>query len=267
VTRVGLWVDASTWLYGGLLRALPRGFRTTYEPHIAQVFRTQCREALATDGVRGLARAWIDGLTEVAMAAVGERLGPVERTVQAPSRASAGAETELSLVLPLFNEADGVPAIVAGWSAWLDRTGLPAEIVLLDDGSADPTAQAIQAAASSDDRVRVLRHGTNAGWARSVAECLLTATGRYALAVEAVAPPEDLAALASDVLTRLTAGTDLVVAHDRAGRWRVIGANRAARESAVRRIRPARHRDLERDLLAAAGRAGLAIDRLGARSR
>ena len=63
---------------------------------------------------------------------------------------------EVSVVVPLHNEADNVPVLVAAIRAALD-TGPPWELLLVDDGSTDATAMRAEAAAAADPRVRVLR--------------------------------------------------------------------------------------------------------------
>ena len=69
---------------------------------------------------------------------------------------------ELSVVVPLYNEEDSVPALVdairsvlAAESSW--------ELVLVDDGSADRTAAVAEQLSASDSRIRLIRLARNYG--------------------------------------------------------------------------------------------------------
>ena len=53
------------------------------------------------------------------------------------------ASHRLSLVVPLYNEEDNVAALVAQVKAALDKLDWPWQLILVDDGSADRTADRI----------------------------------------------------------------------------------------------------------------------------
>lgn len=55
---------------------------------------------------------------------------------------------EISLVIPLYNEAENVPLLTERLAAALRPLGRPWEMVLIDDGSRDGTATALKAAAA-----------------------------------------------------------------------------------------------------------------------
>jgi glycosyltransferase involved in cell wall biosynthesis len=66
----------------------------------------------------------------------------------------ARASHRLSLVVPLFNEEDNVAALVAQVRAALGQLGLPWQLILVDDGSHDRTAERIgQAVAANPGHV------------------------------------------------------------------------------------------------------------------
>lgn len=67
----------------------------------------------------------------------------------------------VSIVLPARNEAGNIAACVAGAFSVLDALGLHGEVIVVDDGSSDGTAEA---AASTDLRVRVVRKGPPHGY-------------------------------------------------------------------------------------------------------
>src|SRR5215207_7642117 len=70
----------------------------------------------------------------------------------------------LSLVIPAYNEEAGVAQAVAEADDALRRLGPAYEILVVDDGSRDGTAQAVLAAARGRPNVRLLRHATNRGY-------------------------------------------------------------------------------------------------------
>jgi glycosyltransferase involved in cell wall biosynthesis len=72
-------------------------------------------------------------------------------------------QPEISIVVPLYNEADNVAPLVRQIFDALRADPRPLEIVLVDDASTDGTWEQIIAANKSDLRVRGLRHGRNAG--------------------------------------------------------------------------------------------------------
>ena len=70
---------------------------------------------------------------------------------------------DISIIIPLFNEADNVAPLAAQVLAALRDEKRPFEIVLVDDASTDGTWEQIIAAHRADARVRGLRHSRNAG--------------------------------------------------------------------------------------------------------
>ncbi|MFO0841453.1 MAG: glycosyltransferase [Gemmataceae bacterium] len=70
----------------------------------------------------------------------------------------------LSLVLPAFNEQDGIRQAVAEADEALARLCDDYEVLVVDDGSRDGTAAAAEAEAARRPRVRVLRHAGNRGY-------------------------------------------------------------------------------------------------------
>lgn len=83
---------------------------------------------------------------------------------------------QTSVVIPAFNEADGIADVVSGLlgsAAWH-------EILVVDDGSTDATSAAAQAAGA-----RVVRHPYNKGNGASVKSGIREATGEYVLIIDA----------------------------------------------------------------------------------
>jgi glycosyltransferase involved in cell wall biosynthesis len=72
-------------------------------------------------------------------------------------------QPEISIIVPMFNEAGNVAPLVAQVLAALRDEHRAFELVLVDDASTDATWERITAANAADPRVRGLRHGRNAG--------------------------------------------------------------------------------------------------------
>jgi glycosyltransferase involved in cell wall biosynthesis len=84
---------------------------------------------------------------------------------------SARARDDFTLVVPAYNEAPVVPALVQELRAAFERHGLGGEVILVDDGSTDGTAEVAECEAAGWSRFRVLRHAVNLG----KTEAMLTA--------------------------------------------------------------------------------------------
>ena len=67
----------------------------------------------------------------------------------------------ISVVTPLFNEEECVPGLVRGIADALE--GYSWELILVDDGSTDRTAEVAKGFAAEDDRIRVVRLARNYG--------------------------------------------------------------------------------------------------------
>jgi dolichol-phosphate mannosyltransferase len=72
-------------------------------------------------------------------------------------------DTALNVVVPCYNEADGIGAFKREVSRVLDAVGLPWQIVFIDDGSTDATLEQLNLLASEDSRVRVYSLSRNFG--------------------------------------------------------------------------------------------------------
>src|SRR5271155_628688 len=72
------------------------------------------------------------------------------------------APLELSVVVPVFNEAGNILPLADEVTRALDGVCIY-ELVFVDDGSSDATAEELAEAQSRDEAVRVVRHKTRAG--------------------------------------------------------------------------------------------------------
>jgi glycosyltransferase involved in cell wall biosynthesis len=81
--------------------------------------------------------------------------------------AGPGADS-LSVFFPCYNEQDNVRRVYESAAQVLGSLGLDYEIILVDDGSTDQTAQIIDAIAKTDPRVKAVHHPTNRGYGAAV---------------------------------------------------------------------------------------------------
>jgi glycosyltransferase involved in cell wall biosynthesis len=88
---------------------------------------------------------------------------PVEMAVPA-----APPAVEVSVLVPVLDEADTVEELAARVAAVLDRLGRSFEIVFIDDGSGDGTPERVRAARERDPRVRLVRLRRNFGKAAAL---------------------------------------------------------------------------------------------------
>ncbi len=80
------------------------------------------------------------------------------------SSADRGAVTELSVVLPAYNEQENVEKVVRDCTAYLEGTGIDYELLVTNDGSADQTGAILDRLASELPRLRPLHHEQNKGY-------------------------------------------------------------------------------------------------------
>ncbi len=83
----------------------------------------------------------------------------------------------LSIVVPMFNEAENVAPLVAQLSAALEAWPGRVEMLFVDDGSTDGTLPALQKAQEADPRVRIYRFRRNCGQTAAMAAGFRLAQG------------------------------------------------------------------------------------------
>jgi glycosyltransferase involved in cell wall biosynthesis len=96
-------------------------------------------------------------------------------------RTEFGAEAPgpllVSVVLPVYNEEQVLETLTASVDAAIRDTGCDAEIVFVNDGSRDRSAEILDRLAARDDRVRVLHFSRNFGHQSALQAGLTHATG------------------------------------------------------------------------------------------
>ncbi|MBI3252608.1 MAG: glycosyltransferase family 2 protein [Candidatus Omnitrophica bacterium] len=73
------------------------------------------------------------------------------------------AQPSLSVVMPCLNEERNVEEAVRSTLRALDRFGIPGEVIVVNDGSRDKTAEVAGRLASQDPRVRTISHSRPQG--------------------------------------------------------------------------------------------------------
>jgi|DewCreStandDraft_4_1066084.scaffolds.fasta_scaffold00035_57 glycosyltransferase involved in cell wall biosynthesis len=101
-------------------------------------------------------------------------------------------QVELSVIVPMRNEARNLGALLDRLRPVLDRLGLPAEVICVDDGSTDATAAMLKLAHAADQRIKAISLSRNFGKEVALAAGLHEARGRAAVLMDADLqhPPE-----------------------------------------------------------------------------
>jgi dolichol-phosphate mannosyltransferase len=131
---------------------------------------------------------------------------------------------DLSVVLPVYDEEENLPLLWEELRGVLIGLGLTFEVVFVDDGSRDRSAEIIRAFREADPRVRLVRLKANAGETAATDAGFKTARGRWVVVMDADLQndPHDIGKLLAP-LDRWDAATG----------WRV---KRAAGDDWLRRV-------------------------------
>ena len=108
-----------------------------------------------------------------------------------------GRVPDLSIVVPVFEEKDNLGPLVDEIAKALAPSGLTLEIILVDDGSKDGSAERIAALALSNPAVRGLHFRENRGQSAAFDAGFKAARGRYVVTMDADLQndPRDIPAL------------------------------------------------------------------------
>jgi dolichol-phosphate mannosyltransferase len=91
----------------------------------------------------------------------------------------------VSIVIPAYREIENLDPLLAELRAALERIDAPAELVIVDDGSADGTAELLLAESRRDPRVRPVLLEERSGQSAALAAGLLRAGGDVIVTMDA----------------------------------------------------------------------------------
>lgn len=120
----------------------------------------------------------------------------------------APVSPELSVVIPIFNEAPNLEPLYRECTAALETWGRPFELILVDDGSTDDSFGILKRIHERDRRVRVIRLRRNFGQTAAFAAGFALARGRLIATSDGDLQndPRDLPAM----VARIEEGNDIV---------------------------------------------------------
>lgn len=125
------------------------------------------------------------------------------------SNSATDQTTELSIIVPLYNEEDSVPRLYQAIVDAVEPMNRPFEILFADDGSRDNTLDVAIALAEQDPRLRVIEFRKNYGQTPAMASGIDHAIGKILVTMDG-----DLQNDPSDIpmmVERLETGFDIVV--------------------------------------------------------
>ena len=109
--------------------------------------------------------------------------------------------TELSLIIPAYNEAESLPDLLRNIDLTVKRHGYAAEIIFINDGSTDATADVLDRLASqSQIPVHIIHFRRNRGKAAALTAGFQHATGDIVSTMDADLQPDEIIARVNKVL-------------------------------------------------------------------
>lgn len=121
---------------------------------------------------------------------------------------SRNTAPHVSVTIPIYNEADNIALLYDRTKAALESIGKPWELILVNDGSRDQSAQRLDEIAAADPRVRVIHLSRNFGQTAALMAGLDLASGEIIIPMDGDLQndPADIARL----LGKLDEGFDVV---------------------------------------------------------
>jgi polyisoprenyl-phosphate glycosyltransferase len=118
--------------------------------------------------------------------------------------------TELSVVIPIYNEEENIPSLVSRLRTVLERLGVSYEMIFINDGSRDNSVHLIRMLAAQDARVKYIDFSRNFGHQVAVTAGIDAARGASLVIIDADLqdPPE----LIIDLHHKLREGYNVVYA-------------------------------------------------------
>ncbi len=116
---------------------------------------------------------------------------------------------DYSIVIPAFNEATRIPATLREVVGCVRKNAWSAEVIVVDDGSSDSTAEVVRNFAASAPEVRLVQNPGNRGKGYSVRSGILQALGNVVMFTDAdlSAPMEE----AQGLFDAIAGGADIAI--------------------------------------------------------
>ena len=101
------------------------------------------------------------------------------------------------LLIPAYNEEKRLGPTLVSLTSYLQKEKFDYDILVVDDGSKDKTAELVETASRADKRISLLKNPGNKGKGYSVRQGMLKAAGDFLLMFDADAstPPEEISKL------------------------------------------------------------------------
>lgn len=93
-------------------------------------------------------------------------------------------DPDVSIVIPLFNEARSLPILWEELVPVVKTLAVAVEVIFVDDGSTDGSPEALRAILATDPRVRVIRFARNLGLSAAFAAGFSAARGRVVVTMD-----------------------------------------------------------------------------------
>jgi glycosyltransferase involved in cell wall biosynthesis len=115
---------------------------------------------------------------------------------------------DVSVVIPVFNEAENLEELHRELAAALEKTGRPFEVILIDDGSTDSSWAVLRSLQHKDGRVKLIRLRRNFGQTAALAAGFDHARGEIIVSLDADLQndPNDIPSL----IQKIDQGYDIV---------------------------------------------------------
>jgi glycosyltransferase involved in cell wall biosynthesis len=85
----------------------------------------------------------------------------------------------VSVFFPCYNEQDNIASLVEKTISVLENLGADFELIIVDDGSSDSTAEITDELAQKDDRVKIVHHERNLGYGEALKSGFKAATKKF----------------------------------------------------------------------------------------
>jgi glycosyltransferase involved in cell wall biosynthesis len=120
-----------------------------------------------------------------------------------------GPYPKYSIVIPAYNESARIPATLQSVIACIRANQWDAEVIVVNDGSTDSTAQVVRDIAQRDSEIRLIENPGNRGKGYSVRSGILQAYGEVVMFTDAdmSAPMEE----ADRLFAAIAAGADIAI--------------------------------------------------------